>query len=66
MSIDFHQITPRSGGQAEAFEELCCQLAARSSRQLNDPSIAIRVAWLPKHLDPFGINCLLSPPSKIF
>lgn len=29
MSIDFHQITPRSGGQAEAFEELCCQLAAR-------------------------------------
>jgi len=34
--------------------------------QLNDPLIAIRVAWLPKHLDPFGINRLLSPPSNIF
>jgi toxin ParE1/3/4 len=32
-----------------------CPKRARSSRQLNDPLIAIRVAWLPKHLDPFGI-----------
>jgi hypothetical protein len=26
--------------------------------------IAIRVAWLPKHLDPFGIYRLLSPPKQ--
>ena len=43
-----------------------CPKRARSSRQLNDPLIAIRVAWLPKHLDPFGIYRLLSPPSNIF
>ena len=28
--------------------------------------IAIRVAWLPKHFDPFGIYRLLSPSSNIF
>jgi len=28
--IDFRQITPRLGSQREAFEELCCQLAART------------------------------------
>jgi len=27
--IDFRQIAPRLGGQHEAFEELCCQLARR-------------------------------------
>ena len=31
-----------------------------------DPLIAIRVAWVPKHLDPIGIYRLLSPPSNIF
>jgi hypothetical protein len=37
-----------------------CPKRARSSRQLNDPLIAIRVAWLPKHLDPAAsgqLNC---------
>ena len=28
--IDFTQITPRLGSQSAAFEELCCQLAARN------------------------------------
>ena len=28
--IDFKQIVPRCGGQREAFEELCCQLARRT------------------------------------
>lgn len=28
--IDFKQIAPRCGGQREAFEELCCQLARRT------------------------------------
>jgi hypothetical protein len=28
--------------------------------------IVVFVAWLPKHLDPFGIYRLLSPPSNIF
>ena len=27
--IDFNQITPRQGSKAAAFEDLCCQLAAR-------------------------------------
>lgn len=30
MDIDFRQIAPRCGGQREAFEELCCQLASRT------------------------------------
>ena len=30
MDIDFRQIVARSGGQHEAFEELCCQLARRT------------------------------------
>ena len=30
MDIDFRQIVARSGGQREAFEELCCQLARRT------------------------------------
>lgn len=30
MDIDFRQIVPRCGGQREAFEELCCQLAHRT------------------------------------
>ena len=29
MDMDFRQIAPRCGGQREAFEELCCQLARR-------------------------------------
>jgi len=29
--IDFRQIVPRCGGQHEAFEELCCQLAHRTA-----------------------------------
>lgn len=29
LNIDFRQIVPRCGGQQEAFEELCCQLARR-------------------------------------
>ena len=28
--LDFKQIAPRCGGQREAFEELCCQLARRT------------------------------------
>jgi len=28
--IDFRKIAPRSGGQQEAFEELCCQIASRT------------------------------------
>src|SRR5262249_35430323 len=28
--FDFRQIVPRCGGQHEAFEELCCQLASRT------------------------------------
>lgn len=31
--IDFRQIVPRLGGQREAFEELCCQLAGRHLRE---------------------------------
>jgi hypothetical protein len=31
IDIDFHQIVPRCGGQREAFEELCCQLAHRTA-----------------------------------
>jgi len=30
ISIDFNRIAPRCGGQREAFEELCCQLAHRT------------------------------------
>ena len=30
MDIDFRTIVARSGGQREAFEELCCQLARRT------------------------------------
>lgn len=30
MDIDFRKISPRCGGQREAFEELCCQLARRT------------------------------------
>lgn len=28
--FDFRRIAPRCGGQREAFEELCCQLAQRT------------------------------------
>ena len=31
LDVDFHQIAPRCGGQREAFEELCCQLAHRTT-----------------------------------
>lgn len=31
--INFRQIAPRSGGQREAFEELCCQLEHRSLKE---------------------------------
>ncbi|MBL8029120.1 MAG: hypothetical protein JNL74_22050, partial [Fibrobacteres bacterium] len=31
MDIDLRQIVPRCGGQQEAFEELCCQLAHHTS-----------------------------------
>ena len=30
MDLDFQRIAPRCGGQREAFEELCCQLAHRT------------------------------------
>ena len=30
LDFDFRQIEPRYGGEHEAFEELCCQLARRT------------------------------------
>jgi plasmid stabilization system protein ParE len=42
------------------------RICAHGNYQLLIHLIAIRVAWLPKHLDPFGIYRLLSPPNNIF
>ena len=39
---------------------------SREFSAANDPLITLRVPWLPKHLDQFGIYRLLSPPSNIF
>ena len=49
--ISFRQILPRLGGQREAFEELCCQLAKRSA----GASLISR----PGSGDDGGIECYL-------
>ena len=55
--FDFRQIAPRCGGQREAFEELCCQLA---NRTLPDETVYKRL-WGAG--GDGGVECLAELPN---
>ena len=57
IDIDFRQIAPRCGGQQEAFEELCCQLARR---QISDETTFVRLHGAG---GDGGVECFVDSPS---
>lgn len=56
VDINFKEIAPRCGGQREAFEELCCQLARR---KVSDDSTFVRLSGAG---GDGGVECYVDVP----